>query len=87
MPYIYIWLIVAALMYAIWTYATGRSEPPQDKGDLGGMFFFGLVLSLFWPICLALLIVFGPFVGLHELGKRHRKTAEHKKKMWDTLKK
>ena len=87
MTYFYIWLVGAILLFALWAYATGRSDPPKDEDDAAGSFFAGFFVSLLWPICLALLILIGPFVGLYELGKKHRAVDEDKKKMRDTLKK
>lgn len=77
-----VWAVVALIMFGLCSYAIGA----ENSEDIGGLFFFAFVLSLFWPIVVALLIIFGPFYFLYKLGKKRARIEKEKKQIWNTLK-
>ncbi len=83
-----IWGIVAVVMFACFSYSIGRGDTTDDTGkdETGGIFFIAVVISFFWPVVLAFLIVFGPFYFLYKLGVRKSKKEAEKKQIWETLK-
>jgi chromate transport protein ChrA len=70
-----IWLIVTAILMAVGVYMLGRLDVPGN--DWAGVFWCIFLGSLFWPLVLTAVIIFGPFVGFYLLGVRQReKKAE-----------
>jgi chromate transport protein ChrA len=73
----WLWLIVAIVLFGAGIYRLGTmNEPESIKNDLFWMF---LVVSIFWPIALALGILAGPFAGLYWLGNRKREKLKKEK--------
>lgn len=75
----WLWFIIALIFLAVGLYALGRWETHEDKGSIFGAIF---LISMFWPIVLAAVIIFGPFVGLYFLGEyqREKKNKENSTK-------
>ena len=70
-----IWLIVAAILMAVGLYILGRLDIWGN--DKAGAFWCIFLGSMFWPLILTAVIIFGPFVGFYLLGVRQReKKAE-----------
>ena len=68
----WLWLIIAIIVLAVSLYALGRWDTNEDKFSLFWAIFFG---SLLWPVILAVVVIFGPFVGLYFLGEYQRQKA------------
>lgn len=74
----YPWLIVAIVVFATLAYVIGRwNDIEQDTAGLLTTSFF---VSIFWPVVLAAVVVFGPFVGLYAYGVRKRNIEAEKLK-------
>ncbi len=69
----WIWLIVAIILLAVGFYVLGRFDFGNDTFGIFWCIFLG---SLFWPMVLTAVIIFGPFVGLYVLGVRQRNKKE-----------
>jgi uncharacterized membrane protein len=70
-----VWLIVAIILLAVGLYILGRFD---FGNDVAGVFWCIFLGSLFWPLILTAVIVFGPFVGLYVLGVRQRNKKQEK---------
>ncbi len=71
----WLWLIIAIIVLATSLYALGRWDTNEDKLALFWAIFFA---SIFWPIILAVVVVFGPFAGLFWLGEYQREKKAKK---------
>lgn len=71
----WLWIIIAIIVLATSLYALGRWDTNEDKFGLFWVIFFA---SLAWPLILAVVIVFGPFVGLYFLGEYQREKKAKK---------
>lgn len=70
----WLWLIVAIVLFAISTYCVGRFDlGDSDPSSLLWTCFLG---CLFWPAVLAAAVLLGPFFGLFWLGDRRREKAK-----------
>ena len=65
----WLWLIIAIILLAVGLYILGRFD---FGNDMAGVFWCIFLGSLFWPLVLTAVIIFGPFVGLYVLGVRQR---------------
>lgn len=72
----WLWLIVAAILFAISMFVLGYLDDP----DTVGLFWCGFLGSLLWPLVLTAVLIFGPFYGLFWLGGRKRQQHEQDKK-------
>lgn len=66
----WLWLIGAVLFFAIGMFALGYADVHDDEKII--LFWGGFFAVLFWPLVLAAVTVFGPFVGFFWLGTRYR---------------
>ena len=66
----WLWLIVAIVLFAVFTYNIGRFD--LGDGDPVGLFWISFFASLLWPLVLTAVIIVGPFYGLYWLGDRAR---------------
>jgi hypothetical protein len=73
----WLWLIIAVVLFAVSTYCIGRLD--LDGGDPAGLLWLSFICSLLWPIVLAVVIVGGPFAGLFWLGDRKREKLKKEK--------
>jgi uncharacterized membrane protein len=71
----WLWLIIAFILLAVGLYALGRWETRDDKAEI---FWVVFLASMLWPLVLAIVIVFGPFVGLYFLGEYQREKKQEK---------
>ncbi len=71
----WLWLIVAIILLAVGLYILGRFDFGVDTAGVFWCIFLG---SLFWPLVLTAVIIFGPFVGLYVLGVRQREKKAEK---------
>ena len=70
----WLWLIIAVVLFAVSTYCIGRFD--LDGGDPAGLLWLSFICSLLWPLALGIVVVAGPFAGLFWLGDRKRKQKE-----------
>ena len=73
----WIWLFVALALFGFGMYKLGLADINEDEKF--GVFWIIGIVSVLWPIALALIIVFGPFVGLFWLGHRKRERLDQEK--------
>lgn len=76
---LWLWLIVTVILFAVSMFALGYI----DDVDKVGLFWCAFLGSLFWPIVLTAVLIFGPFVGFYWLGDRKRKQRLEKKESAD----
>lgn len=74
----WLYLIVAASLFGFGMYKLGLVDINEDEKF--GLFWVIGLISVLWPLALALIVVFGPFVGLFWLGDRKRQQREQNKK-------
>jgi len=73
----WLWLIVAIVLFAVSTYCIGRFD--LDGGDPAGLLWLSFICSLLWPLALGIVVVAGPFAGLFWLGDRKREKLKKEK--------
>ena len=71
---IWLWLIVAVVLFAVGSYCIGRFD--IGDGEAAGPLWTCLLGSLLWPGVLAAVVIAGPFIGLFRLGERKRKKKQ-----------
>lgn len=75
---VWLWLIVAIIIFAVSMYLIGRYL--SDENEQGAIVFTAIIGSLLWPVILVAAIVLGPFFGLYFLGTKRAEKAKEKKK-------
>jgi uncharacterized BrkB/YihY/UPF0761 family membrane protein len=74
----WLWFFVFILIVSVGAYIVGTLDWHDDE-RIGIAWAIGIG-ALFWPLALAILILFGPFVGLFLLGDRRRRRKEDSSK-------
>ena len=64
MIYAIVWITVTVVLWGVIAFMAGRCPTTRpDENDVV------CALALFWPVCVGLALIIGPFVFLHWLGK------------------
>lgn len=72
----WLWLIVAILLFAAGMYVLGTLD--WDEDNKLGLFWTIFIGSVLWPLVLGIVVVAGPFAGLFWLGNRKREKLKKK---------
>lgn len=72
----WLWLFTAATIFAVCMYLIGRYL--SDDYEHTASITASVIVSLVWPLVLAVIVVIGPFAGLYYLGAKRAQKAKEK---------